>query len=116
VVPSVYHSPVTHSLITHLRFAAVIAPLILTLGAVQMKRVPTWLVACPHAAHHARQLLGVDRHYQAAIGACRQRCSHEGFLCGPHQNNKRRLCPAGLASQGSAQPQGFSCLIAGTND
>jgi hypothetical protein len=54
-----------------LRLTTVIPPLILRLGVVKTKCVPTWPVACPHAVHHAHQLLGVSWQDQAATGTRR---------------------------------------------
>jgi hypothetical protein len=71
-----------------LPLAAVIPPPVLMLGLVEVKRVPAWPVACPHAGHHGSQFLGVDGQAQAAVGACPQRCPDQGFPGGRYQDEK----------------------------
>jgi hypothetical protein len=39
---------------------AVIPPAVLTLGLVEIERVPAWLVALPCVGQHARYFLGMD--------------------------------------------------------
>ena len=51
-----------------LSLSAVVTPVILLLRAVEIKGVPTWLVAFPRAGRHARQLFNVDRQDQATRG------------------------------------------------
>jgi hypothetical protein len=99
-----------------LPLATVISPVILTLRALEAKRVPTWLVVCPRAYHHARQFLDVDGQDQAAIGTCGQGCSHQSLLCGPDQNEQQGVCPAGLAAHTAAHLQGLHDLIPRTQD
>src|SRR5262249_39307335 len=93
-----------------LPLAAVIPPPVLMLGLVEVKRVPAWPVACPHAGHHGYQFLGADGQAQAAVGACPEGCPDQGFPGGRYQDEKGGKCPAKLASQAPAQPQSLPTL------
>ena len=67
-----------------LPLAAVIPPPVLMLGLVEVKRVPAWPVAFPHAGYHGYQFLGVDGQGQATVGACLKRCPDQGIPGGRH--------------------------------
>jgi len=80
-----------------------IPPLVLRLGVVEIKCVPTWLVARPYAVHDAHQFLGVNGQDQAATGTRRKRGSYQALLCGLDQNKERSVFQASLAPQAPAQ-------------
>jgi hypothetical protein len=96
-----------------LTLPAVVPPLILTLGSVEVQRVSAWLIACFGANQHAGHFLGVDRQDQAAIGSCLQNASHKGRLRGRHQDEEWSNREPCLFPQALAQAHGLRHVIAG---
>src|SRR5437660_9876395 len=76
-----------------LPLAALVAPLVLTLGPLVAERVPARLAPRARVGQHACHLLGLDGQAVTAVGTRVQHGLYEGLLSRPHPAEKWGLGP-----------------------